>query len=260
MKASRTAVNWIGLGTIVRRELKRFRRSPLQPFLLPWVMALLFIFTFGFVVGSRVPNLAGHSYLEFVLPGILMVSLIHASFMQSASQLFFSRFLRFIEETLVAPLSHAEMIAGTLAAVFLRALVTAAGILLIGAAFGVTSIHNLAGFVFWLTAISMLFGLLGIVVGLWAQSFEQLSGLMVFFISPLSMVGGVFNTVEMLPAKLRWLALGNPLYYFIDGLRDSMIGFGGRSAVIDVSLMSALLLALTAIVWKMYSAGYGLRA
>jgi ABC-2 type transport system permease protein len=217
-------VNWIGLATIIRREWTRLMRVPIQAFLAPWISALLFIFIFGFVVGRRIALIGGHHYIEFVLPGILMLNIVNAAFLQSSSQVYFSRFLHYIEETLVAPLSYAEMIAGVIAVVILRAVITALGILVIAACFGITSIDAIPEFVFWVIVVSMVFGLLGIIIGLWANNFEQLTILNVFLITPLSFVGGVFNTLSMLPPWLRWLAWGNPFFYFINGIRHAMIG------------------------------------
>jgi len=252
-------VNWIGLWTIIRREMTRILRVPIQVFVGPWVSALLFIFIFGYVVGPRIAMIGGHRYLEFVLPGILMMNVINAAFLQSTSQIYFQRFQRYIEETLVAPLSYAEMIAGSLTVVILRSVATALGILVIAAVFGVASIRNIWEFLFWVIAVSTIFGLLGIVVGLWAKSFEQLTVLNVFFIAPLSFVGGVFNTVGMLPPWLRWLAYGNPFFYFINGLRHAMIGFGEGSEVFGAALTLSLCAVLAAAVWRLYSIGYGLR-
>jgi len=252
-------INWIGLGTIVRREAMRMMRVPIQVFLAPWISALLFIFIFGFVVGGRIAPIAGHRYLEFVLPGILMMNVVNSSFLQSSSQVYFSRFLRFVEETLVAPLSYVEMIAGSLAVVVARTVVTAVGILLMGAAFGATSIHSFVEFLFWIVAISVSFGLLGIIIGLWAKNFEQLNVLTVFFIAPLSMVGGVFNTIGMLPSWLRWLALLNPFFYFSSGLRHAMIGFSESSLGLGIAVTLALSTVLALLVWRLYAVGYGLR-
>src|ERR1700729_2440484 len=102
-------INWIGLYTMVRREVQRMARVPIQVFVAPWISALLFIFIFGFVVGGRIATIGGHRYLEFVLPGILMMNIVNAAFLQACSAIYFQRFMRFIEETLVAPLSYAEM-------------------------------------------------------------------------------------------------------------------------------------------------------
>jgi ABC-2 type transport system permease protein len=252
-------VNWIGLATIIRREWSRLMRVPVQAFVAPWISALLFIFIFGFVVGSRIHHIGGHRYLEFVLPGILMMNIVNAAFLQSSSQVYFSRFLRYIEEALVAPLSYAEMIAGVIAVVIVRSVITAVGILLLAACFGATSIDGLPEFVFWVVCVAMIFGLLGIVVGLWANNFEQLTILNVFFITPLSFVGGVFNTVSMLPPWMRWLAWGNPFFYFISGIRHAMIGFTEAPESLGIAVALVLAVLMSVVVWRLYAVGYGLR-
>jgi ABC-2 type transport system permease protein len=252
-------VNWIGLFTIIRREWSRLMRVPIQAFVAPWISALLFIFIFGSVVGSRISHIGGHRYLDFVLPGILMMNIVNAAFLQSSSQVYFSRFLRYVEEALVAPLSYAEMIAGVIAVVIARSVITAIGILLLAACFGATSIDALPEFVFWVVCVAMVFGLLGIVVGLWANNFEQLTILNVFFITPLSFVGGVFNTVSMLPPWLRWLAWGNPFFYFISGIRHSMIGFTEAPEALGIGVAIGLAALMSLIVWRLYAIGYGLR-
>jgi ABC-2 type transport system permease protein len=255
----RKLINWIGLWTIIRREWSRLMRVPIQAFLSPWISALLFIFIFGFVVGSRIAHIGGHRYLEFVLPGILMMNIVNAAFLQSSSQVYFSRFLRYIEEALVAPLSYAEMIAGIIAVVIARSVITAIGILLIAACFGATSIDAVPEFVFWVVVVAMVFGLLGIVIGLWANNFEQLTILTVFFITPLSFVGGVFNTLSMLPPWLRWLAWGNPFFYFINGIRHAMIGYSEAPEGLGIAVALGLAAAMSLIVWRLYATGYGLR-
>jgi ABC-2 type transport system permease protein len=252
-------INWIGLGTMVRREVSRMIRVPIQAFVAPWISALLFIFIFGFVVGSRITQIGGHRYLEFVLPGIIMLNVVNAAFLQSSSAIYFSRFVRFIEEILVAPMSYAEMIAGSLSVVVLRASITGVGILVIGLAFGATHIESWPLFLFWMVSVSGVFGLLGIIVGLWSKSFEQLNMPVVFFLTPLSMVGGVFNTVGMLPPWLRWLAWGNPFFYFINGIRGSMIGFDETPPGLGIGLTLLLLVVLGLTVWRLYAKGYGLR-
>lgn len=252
-------INWIGLLTIVRREISRMMRVPIQAFVAPWISALLFIFIFGFVVGGRIASIGGHRYIEFVLPGVLMLNIVNASFLQSSSAIYFARFLHFIEEVLVSPMSYVEMILGSLVVVVLRSTATAIGIMLMGIGFGATSITSLPEFLFWVVAVSMIFGLLGIVIGLWAKSFEQLNVLTVFFITPLSMVGGVFNTINMLPTWLRWLAYANPFFYFINGIRHSMIGFSETPPALGYGLTVAAVVALFLLVLRLYSKGYGLR-
>ena len=254
-------INWVGLGTIIRREWSRVWRVPVQAFIAPWISALMFIFIFGFVVGTRMPKTQGHSYIEFVLPGVLMLNIVNAAFLQSTSQIYFQRFLRYIEETLVAPLSYVEMIIGSLTMTIVRSIVTATGIMLIGVAFHATHMYNIFEFLFWIVSVSVVFGLLGIIIALWANNFEQLTMLNVFFIAPLSMVGGVFNTVSMLPGWLKWTAWANPFFYFVNGLRHSMIGFadGDNVVLVGVAVTLGLMIVLGVIVWRLFASGFGLR-
>ena len=253
------SVNWIGLWTIIRREWSRLMRVPIQAFLAPWIQALLFIFVFGFVLGGTMRTIGGHRYIEFVLPGILMMNIVNAAFLQSSSQVYFSRFLRYIEEALVAPLSYAEMIAGVIAVVVVRSVITGIGILVIATAFRATSMQSLPEFLFWIAAVAMVFGLLGIVIGLWANNFEQLNILNVFIITPLSFVGGMFNTVAMLPGWLRWIAYANPIFYFINGLRHAMIGYTDANEFVGIGVAVALAVVMSLAVWRLYATGYGLR-
>jgi ABC-2 type transport system permease protein len=252
-------INWIGLFTIVRREISRMMRVPIQAFIAPWIQALLFIFVFGFVLGGTMRTIGGHRYIEFVLPGILMMNIVNASFLQSSSAIYFSRFLRFIEETLVSPMSYAEMIAGTLAVVVVRSTVTAIGILVIGLAFGATTIESIPAFLFWVVAVSIIFGLWGIVIGLWAKSFEQLNMLPVFVLTPLSMLGGSFFTIAMLPQWFRVLTFANPFFYFVNGVRQSMLGISEVPGAVGYGFTIAVAVAMFLWVLHLYSRGYGLR-
>ena len=252
-------INWIGLGTMIRREVSRIMRVPIQAFVAPWISALLFIFIFGFVLGGRIKEIGGHRYLEFVLPCILMMNIINAAFLQSTAQIYFQRFMRYIEETLVAPLSYVEMIVGMLFCTILRSVMTAIGILVIAACFGVHSLGNIGEFLFWVVAVSLIFGMLGLIIGLWAQNFEQLNSLNVFFIVPLSMVGGVFSTINMLPPYLRFLAYANPFFYWINGLRHAMIGFHEGPTGVGYALTLGLIVGLSLWLWRLFATGYGLR-
>ena len=120
-------------------------RVPIQVFIAPWISALLFIFIFGYVRGRHASRtIGGHRYIEFVMPGVLMMNIITAAFLQSSSAIYFSRFIRFVEEMLVAPLSYVEMIVGSLTTVVVRATVTGIGILVMGLGFGATHDRILA--------------------------------------------------------------------------------------------------------------------
>src|SRR5215471_5975155 len=252
-------INWIGMWGIVRREATDAMRHPTQIMLAPWIATLIFIFVFGFVLGRRMPPIAGQPYLKFLLPGLVMMDIVTVSFQQTAGDLYFARFQRYVQEMLVSPLSYFEMMTGSLVIAVLRAFVTTLGVLFMGWLFGGIALDSPLEFLFWMTSVSIVFALLGMIVGLWADNFEQLGAVPIFFISPLAMVGGVFTTVAMLPPWLRFLAYANPLFYFINGLRHSMIGTSEAPAAAAVAIALGLVGIMGTIVWRLFAAGWGLR-
>src|SRR5690242_533464 len=147
-------INWIGMWGIVRREATDAMRHPTQIMLAPWIAALIFIFVFGYVLGHRMPPIAGQPYLKFLLPGLVMMDVVAVSFQQTAGDLYFARFQRYVQEMLVSPLSYFEMMTGSLVIAVLRALVTALGVLVMGWAFGGLSIENYGEFAFWIFVVS----------------------------------------------------------------------------------------------------------
>ncbi|OGZ43888.1 MAG: hypothetical protein A3J55_00450 [Candidatus Ryanbacteria bacterium RIFCSPHIGHO2_02_FULL_45_17b] len=252
-------MNIIGLWTFVRRELGRFSRVAVQTLITPWISALLYIFVFGRIVGSRIDNIGGVEYIDFVLPGILMMNIIMGAFMQTAFSLYFQRFARHIEEVLVAPLAYWEMIIGHIVGGVLRAIVVGMGIYVIAVLFSAASFAHVGLFIFYALSVAVLFSLIGLLIGLWAQSFEQLTILNTFIIMPLSFLGGMFNSVSMLPALLQKVVLFNPFFYFIDGIRYAMIGVHEASVSTGILVIMGSLLVLGGLLWHLFRVGYHIR-
>ncbi len=250
----------IGLLTFIRREVRRFLRVSVQTLVSPWISATLFIFIFGGVVGSRIATIGGVPYITFVLPGILMMNVLTATFSHTSSSLYFHRFARHIEEILVSPLSYTDMILGYLMGALVRGVFIGGGILIIGLLFGATSILHPFWFLVYLAAVSVLFALLGLVVGLWADGFEQLASLTTFIITPLSFLGGMFNTLDMLPPVLRTATLWNPFFYFNDGLRFSMTGIHEAPLSVGLIVIGCLTAVCAALVLYLFRTGWHLRA
>jgi ABC-2 type transport system permease protein len=141
-------MNWIGLGTILRRELQRMFRIPGQTILSPLISATLYIFIFGYVIGSTIEEINGVPYITFVFPGVLMLNIIGSSFSHTSSSVYFARFIKSIEEMLVSPLSYFEIITGYILGGIARALVVGFGILIVGLVFKAVTLHNLPAFLF----------------------------------------------------------------------------------------------------------------
>ena len=253
-------MNMIRLGAVTRRELERFLRIPIQTLISPWISATLYILVFGVIVGSHIDFLIGIEYIDFVLPGVIMLQLVLGALGQSSTSLYFQRWTHVIDETLTSPLSYAEMICGYIIGAVVRAILVAGGIYAIALLFTHTTPAHIFLFFFYVVVISMIFGLLGLLVGLWAEKFEHLSVLQTFVVSPLIYVSGAFNSLEMLPATLRTIARFNPFFYMVDGLRYSMISFSEGPVLWGAIGLTMVALLLFATVWVLFHRGWKLRS
>jgi len=253
-------INWIGIGTFIRREVQRTFRVVIQTLVAPVISAALYIFIFGTIIGSNIEEIAGAPYITFVFPGILMLSIINASFASASSALYFMRFTRGIEEILIAPFSYVEMIFGFIFAAVIRSLMVAFLIILVGVVFGAVTLNSPLEFVFYVSAVSAIFALLGIIVALWAEGFEQLQMLNTFVITPFTYLGGIFYSLSMLPELAKQITLANPFFYFINGIRHSMIGISEADPAIGLAVILILLFGLGALVVHLFRIGWKIRA
>lgn len=253
-------MNVIGLQTHVWKEIQRFLRVGTQTLISPWINALLYILIFGYVVGSRIDLIAGVTYIDFVLPGILMLNLISSSYSQTSSSVYFQRFARHIEEVLTAPLSHLEIVIGYVLGGIIRGLIVGFGVYAIAIIFSAANVANIGLFFFYTVAVSIIFSLVGILVGLWSDGFEQLAILNTFLITPLTFLGGVFNSITMLPEKAQIFLLFNPFFYFVDGLRYAMVGIQEGNPWVGLAVILGLILGLGSLVWYLFKTGWKIRA
>ena len=241
-------MNFIGLYTLVRREVQRMFRVPGQTILSPLISATLYVFIFGFVIGTSIDEVAGVPYITFVLPGVLMLNIISSSFQHTSSSVYFGRFMRHIEEILVSPLSYFEVVLGFVVGGVVRAVVIAVGIIIVGLLFGAVTLNNPLAFLGYVVGIGAVFSLLGILVGLWAEGFEQLSALNIFVITPLTYLGGVFYSITMLPEKMQVFTHSNPFFYF--GVSEANTTVGLVLIVGLVFFLGWLVMHLLRIGWK----------
>ncbi len=253
-------MNWIGLYTMVRREVERTMRVKVQTLISPVMSATLYIFIFGHVIGTKIDSIIGVPYITFVFPGILMLSVINAAFASSSSSLYFARFVHSIDEILVAPFSYLEMIFGFMLGAMMRGVMVAVLIMGVGVLFDAVTLSNPFMFLFYIVAISGIFSLLGMFVALWAEGFEQLSSLNTFIITPLTYLGGIFYSITMLPSLAGTLTKLNPFFYFVDGIRSSMIGVSEANTTIGFLLTVGLLAGLTTLIVYLFHIGWRIRS
>jgi ABC-2 type transport system permease protein len=253
-------INWIGLYTMFRREVQRTFRVMIQTLVAPVISAALYIFIFGSVIGTKIDDFAGVPYISFVFPGVLMLSIINASFSSASSALYFMRFTKGIEEILITPFSYIEMLIGFVGSAITRALMVAFLILGVGLLFGAVQLVNPLAFIFYISAIAAIFAMLGIIVALWAEGFEQLQVLNTFVITPLTYLGGIFYSITFLPELAAIITRFNPFFYFADGVRSSMIGYSEANSMVGLVVIIGLVVGLGTLVTHLFKTGWRIRS
>ncbi len=234
-------------------------RVPTQTLIAPTISSALFIFIFGTVIGSRISEFAGVPYISFVFPGVLLMTVINAAYASASSALYFMRFSRSIEEMLITPFSYFEMLLGLVGSAVVRTVLVAGLTLLVGVLFGAVRLVDPLGFFFYITAISAIFAMLGIIVALWAESFEQLQVLNTFIITPLTYLGGIFYSVTFLPPLAATITHLNPFFYFANAVRYSMIGYSEANLWLGFVVISGLTLGLAILVISLFRRGWKIR-
>jgi len=195
-----------------------------------------------------------------VFPGVLMLSIINASFSSASSALYFMRFTRSIEEILITPFSYFEMLIGLVGSSVARTLLVSFLILAVGMIFGAVQLVSPFMFIFYVVAIAAIFAMLGIIVALWAESFEQLQVFNTFVITPLTYLGGIFYSVTFLPPLAALITYFNPFFYFVDGIRSSMIGYHEANSTVGLIVILSLVVGLGVLVTQLFKHGWKIRA
>jgi ABC-2 type transport system permease protein len=253
--------NWIGFRALVKREIFRFFVVLSQTILPPLISSSLFIFVFGFSIGRNMHILVeGVSYLQFMVPGLVMMHLIESSYANTSSSLFISRWHNHIQEVLLSPLSYFEMVLALLIGGVTRGILTASGVYLVSLFFTQFIFHNFWIVAYFFIVVTIIFSCLGLVVGLWAEGFEKLSLWGTFVLTPLIYFGGVFHSLEMVPAPLRIVTRLNPIFYLVNGLRYGMLGVSDVNVIFGMALAAVLAVSLFLWVESLFRKGYKLRS
>jgi len=252
-------LNIIGLQTLISREIQRFSRVFIQSLISPWISAFLYIVIFGVVIGGRIEMIGDYRYIDFVLPGLVMLNLIQASYQQGAFSLYMHRFQGSIQEILVAPFSYMEMLLAFLGAAILRGIIVGMGVYMLALLFTSATMAHFFLFVFYAIAVAFIFSCVGLLMGMWSNNFEQLNILNTFVIMPLTFLGGIFNSISMLPEKAQIFVRLNPFFYFVDGLRYAMIGVRESNAVGGFVMIIILASGLAVLLWYLFSRGWRIK-
>jgi len=254
------AVNWLGTWTLARREVQRFINVWTQTVMAPLINAALLLLIFTIAIGSRRGDVMGVPFLEFIAPGILTMTVIQNAFANTSSSIASAKVQGNIVDTLMPPLSPAELLVGYLAGAVARGLLVAL-VIAIGAwlFLDVAWPHPLWSLTF-VVAGSVVLGGLGMIGGIYANKFDQLAALTNFVITPLAFLSGTFYSIEALPPAVQMISHLNPFFYMIDGVRYGAIGVSDSSPWLGLVVVLGAATVLLCIVWQMLRRGYRLKA
>jgi ABC-2 type transport system permease protein len=253
-------VNTIGFKTLLIKETRRFLKVPGQTVAQPVITTALYFLVFGFALGGMVREVDGVSYVRFIVPGLVMLSLIQNAFLNTASSMFIAKMQGTIVDLLVAPLSPAELLGAFTLAAVVRGVLVAGIVWIVAAVFTGFSIAHPGWVIAFALLVAAEFALFGLLVAIWSDKFEQLNLVPTFVITPLTFLGGVFYSARMLPEPWSAITRLNPILYMVEGLRYGIIGRSDVSPWLGIGLTLGLAIASGAVVWVMLARGYKLRA
>ncbi|QZD88024.1 ABC transporter permease [Qipengyuania psychrotolerans] len=253
-------INWRSTWSIYIRELMRFLRTAFQSVLAPVLTTSLYFIVFGAAIGSRMPDLGGVDYGAFIIPGLLMLTLLGETTSNSSFGIYMPRFTGTIYELLSAPVGVAETLIGFVGAAMTKSLILAAIILLTARLFVDYSIAHPLLAVVYIMLVAAAFSLFGFILGIWADNFEKLGIIPMLFLTPLTFLGGTFYSIDMLPKPWDTIALLNPIVYLVSGLRWTFYGSSDVNIWVSFGITLAFLAACTAVIAYIFKTGWRLRA
>ena len=253
-------IAWRSTWSIYKRELLRFLRTAFQSVLAPVLTTTLYFIVFGAAIGGRMPDLGGVGYGAFIIPGLLMLTLLGETTSNSSFGIYMPRFTGTIYELLSAPVGVAETLIGFVGAAMTKSLILAAIILATARFFVDYSIAYPLLAVLYIMLVAAAFSLFGFILGIWADNFEKLGIIPMLFLTPLTFLGGTFYSIDMLPAPWDTIALANPIVYLVSGLRWTFYGSSDVNIWVSFGITLAFLAACTAVIAYIFKTGWRLRA
>ncbi|WP_049985171.1 ABC transporter permease [Halobellus rufus] len=252
------SVDTTGFLALLRREILRFLRRPRNTFLPPFITNVLYFSVFGVILGERIDQIAGVPYILFILPGLVVLGAISNAFENTSFNIFHGRWNRYIEEVLTSPLSYGTMVGAYVLAAAIRGAIVGTLIALIGAFFTDVGVVRPLYLVAFGVVITALFASLGVVAGLWADDFDDLTMLNQFILRPLVFFGGVFYSLNELPAAVQQVSLLNPMIYMVNGVRYGFLGVSEVDPNASLAVLAGLTVVVLAIDVALFRRGYGL--
>ena len=253
-------MNLTAIAAIYRYEMARFFRTLLQSFISPVISTSLYFVVFGTAIGSRIDQVDGVSYGAFIVPGLIMLSVMTQAISNASFGIYFPKFIGTIYELLSAPINFLEVVIGYVGAAATKALFIGVVILGTSALFVDLTIQNPAAMIAFLVLTCISFALLGFIIGIWAGNFEQLQLVPLLIVTPLVFLGGSFYSISMLPPVWQTISMFNPVVYLVSGFRWSF--FGQADVPIGLSLLAigGFTLLCMGVIWWIFRTGWRIRS
>lgn len=250
----------VGLYTMVRNDTIRIIRIWSQTLLPPVVTTALYFAIFGGFIGSQVDPIDGFSYMEFIMPGLVMMTLITSAYMNTVSTFYFAKFIKNIEELLVSPMPAWAIVAGFVAGGVVRAFLVGVLVIITSLFFTELAIHNIVAVFAAAFLTALLFSLAGLMNGFFAKGFDGISIIPTFVLTPLTYLGGVFYSIELLPEPFRTLSLANPILYMVNAFRYGILGISDINIVTCFLVLGGITLAFFLVTLWMFTKGTGFKS
>ena len=249
-----------GFFILVKREVLRFLGLWKQTVMPGLISSALYILVFGHALGTRIGAIQGISYMNYIIPGLVMMSVINHAYQNSSSSLMQAKFLRFLDDLLITPLSGFEISMAYIIGATCRGIINGIMVILLSMLLTDFSVNNISLTIIYLITVSWAFGAIGVIVGIYAKTWDHIGMFTTFVFMPLSMLGGVFWSIEMLPSFWRNFSMINPLYWMINGLRYATLSIGDTSPSISLFICIFFVIIFSTIASVMFSKGYRIKS
>lgn len=253
-------MNFQAVKAIYSFEMMRTRRTLLQSIVSPVISTSLYFVVFGAAIGSRITEIDGIAYGAFIVPGLIMLSLLTQSISNAAFGIYFPKFTGTIYEILSAPISYFEVVLGYVGAAATKSIVLGVIILATASLFVPMQIAHPVWMALFLVLTSVTFSLFGFIIGIWADNFEKLQIIPLLFVTPLAFLGGSFYSINMLPEFWQKVSLFNPVVYLISGFRWSFYEVADVTIEISIGAIVVFLALCLATVWWIFKTGYQIKS
>ncbi len=258
--SSRTAANWVAFTTILRKEIRRFTRIWQQTILPPMITMTLYLLIFGNLIGPRIGEMAGHRYIDYIAPGIIMMAVITNSYSNVVSSFFGARFQKFVEEMLVSPTPMYLILLGYVGGGVARGLLVGVAVSAVTFVFADLRIENALVTFLVVVLTAVLFSLAGFINAIFAKNFDDIAIVPTFVLTPLTYLGGVFYSIQLLPEFWQKVSMLNPILYMVNAFRFGILGVSDIGIGFAFAIICLFILALYLGCLTLLNRGYGIRS